>query len=79
MIQNQAADYFSPAMSALVPAGPDVRTLAFHSQIKLQADFLHLATGMLAALQHVHSTGIVHRDIKPANFCVGADSEGDKV
>lgn len=38
-----------------------------------------LASGMLAALQHVHSKGIVHRDIKPANFCLGAGSNSKKV
>lgn len=37
---------------------------------------MQLASGMLAALEKLHTQGFVHRDIKPANFCVayGKDS-----
>lgn len=37
------------------------------------------ATGMLNAVEYLHSNNIVHRDIKLANFCTGADSRANKV
>ena len=33
-------------------------------------EFLHLATGISAALRQLHERGLIHKDIKPANILV---------
>ena len=56
--------------------GPDLRKLAYKNPKEppkvtaTETHFIPYATGMLAALQHVHQHGIVHNDVKPANFCL---------
>ena len=59
-------------------SGSDLRKLAWRSKAPrtnvtpAMTHFIPYATGMLAALQHVHEHGIVHNDVKPANFCLAA-------
>ena len=58
--------------------GSDLRKLAWRGEppkpivTPTMTHFIPYATGMLAALQHVHEHGIVHNDVKPANFCLAA-------
>ena len=58
--------------------GSDLRKLAWRGEppqpvvTPTMTYFIPYATGMLAALQHVHEHGIVHNDVKPANFCLAA-------
>jgi serine/threonine-protein kinase len=34
---------------------------------------IHIATGILDALEYIHANGVVHRDLKPENIMVDAD------
>lgn len=49
----------------------------------MERDFLlsglQLATGMLAAVEELHSRRLVHRDIKPGNFCLGPGGQHSTV
>lgn len=60
--------------NALRSTGPDLRKLAGDGHIIKETHFVPYASGMLAALQHLHEHGIVHKDVKPANFCLASDS-----
>jgi len=52
-------------------------TLAHHiaqGTAAAELDPIHLAQGLLAALEHIHGAGITHRDIKPANVMITRES-----
>jgi len=34
---------------------------------------IHIATGVLQALEYIHANGVIHRDLKPENIMVDAD------
>ena len=55
-----------------VPGKSFFELLHKEERLSVQAT-LHFMTGVLKALQHAHSQGIVHRDIKPSNVMLRKD------
>jgi serine/threonine protein kinase len=54
--------------------GPDLRTVLRQDGPMLGADVRRVLKGVLAALDVLHTAGVVHRDMKPANVLLTAET-----
>ena len=54
-------------------AGQSLSDQLKSQRILEQAQLLRLADGLLCALGHAHTAGVIHADIKPANIMLSAD------
>lgn len=61
-------------MNLLSSSISDLRKKRANGAFSLHTTCL-LGIQMVAAIQAVHSTGVLHRDIKPGNFCIAKDTK----
>ena len=50
-----------------------------HDRKFSQCNVVSLGIQMISCIEAVHKCNVIHRDIKPENFCVGGDTEPDKL
>lgn len=53
--------------------GPSLKTLVENEGPLNEQKWLELASGLVSALQVIHTAGVIHRDIKPSNILMSAN------